>query len=81
LIVQPDVQWIKVKNPKAPAVTRETRWIKRLLGWLLQRRAGGLYYSLDCGQRGSIQMRVIHDLTLHQPAGPTPADQAAICLK
>ena len=30
--------------------------------------AGGLYYSLDGGQRGSIQMRVIDDLTLHSLA-------------
>ena len=27
--------------------------------------AGGLYYSLDGGQCGSIQMRIIYDLTLH----------------
>jgi len=34
----------------------------------IRRRAGGLYYSLDCGHRGSIKMRIIHDLTLHSLA-------------
>jgi hypothetical protein len=34
----------------------------------IRRRAGGLYYSLDCGHRGSIQMRIINDLTLHSLA-------------
>src|SRR6516162_8412873 len=42
-------------------------------------RVGRLYYSLDGGQCGSIQMRVIHDLTLHsllRPSG-TPGGSEA----
>src|SRR5262249_195192 len=31
----------------------------------IRRRGGGLYYGFDCGSRRSIQMRKIHDLTLH----------------
>jgi hypothetical protein len=46
----------------------EVRRIGLSASFSIRRRAGGLYYSLDCRHRGSIQVRIINDLTLHSLA-------------
>lgn len=51
----------------AMAACDQFRCVSQLVITILSIRgsAGGLYYSLDGGQCGSIQMRIIYDLTLH----------------
>ena len=53
---------------RGQAAKRGTARIGLSASFSIRRRAGGLYYSLDCRHRSPIQARIINDLTLHSLA-------------